>query len=92
MTLAVSFHADSTTESVADFCKRPLCTISAGDIGTSPSSVELDLGKALRLAEKWSATILIDEADVFVEQRTTHDLVKNGLVSGLIPPLLIRMK
>ena len=80
------FRANSITESIAEFCKRPLYTISAGDIGTSPSSVELGLGKALRLAEKWSAIILIDEADVFLEQRTTNDLVRNGLVSGLVPP------
>ena len=48
--------------------------------------MEFDLGKALRLAEKWDAIILIDEADVFLEQRTTNDLVRNGLVSGLVPP------
>ena len=85
-TLAIFFRANSITESVAEFCKRPLYTISASDIGTSPSSVELDLGKALRLAEKWSAIILIDEADVFLEQRTTNDLVRTSLVSGLILP------
>ena len=80
------FRANSITESVAEYCNRPLYTVSAGDIGTLPSSVELDLGKALRLAEKWNAIILIDEADVFLEQRTTNDLVRNGLVSGLVPP------
>ena len=48
------------------------------------------MGKALRLAETWNAIILIDEADVFLEQRTTNELVRNGLVSGLIPPKPIR--
>ena len=81
-----NFRVNSITESVAEFCKRPLYTISAGDIGTSPSSVELDLGRALRLAENWNAITLIDEADVFLEQRTTNDLVRTGLVSGLVPP------
>ncbi|KAH0541618.1 hypothetical protein FGG08_003908 [Glutinoglossum americanum] len=63
-----------TAESVADFCKRPLYTISAGDLGPSPSTVEEELGAALRLATTWNAVILIDEADVFLEQRSAHDL------------------
>lgn len=84
------FDANYITESVADFCKRPLYTISAGDIGISASSVEHDMGKALRLAETSNAIILIDEADVFLEQRTTNDLVRNGLISGLIPPKPLR--
>ncbi|KAG8533371.1 uncharacterized protein KY384_002154 [Bacidia gigantensis] len=70
-----------TAESVADFCKRPLYTITAGDIGASSHTVELGLGKALRLAESWNAIVLIDEADVFLEQRQTSDLTRNGLVS-----------
>ncbi|KAL8837625.1 MAG: hypothetical protein Q9176_005542 [Flavoplaca citrina] len=62
------FSTDDDIESVADSCKRPLYTITAGDLGTSAADVELGMGKALRLAERWNAIVLIDEADVFLEQ------------------------
>ena len=32
-------------------------------------------------ATSWNAVLLIDEADVFLEERTNHDLQRNGLVS-----------
>ena len=70
------------TESVADQCKKPLLRIDASLLGTSVKSVETGLSEALRLAEKWRAVALLDEADVFMEQRTTSDLERNGLVSG----------
>jgi hypothetical protein len=40
--------------------------------------------EALRLAAHWNAIVLIDEADVFLEQRSSHDLTRNGLVAGMI--------
>ena len=58
----------------------------AGDFGVSSSSVEQGLGDALQLATTWNAIILIDEADVFLERRSVHDLERNGLVSGTIAP------
>ncbi|KAF8244243.1 P-loop containing nucleoside triphosphate hydrolase protein [Wilcoxina mikolae CBS 423.85] len=70
-----------TAESVADHCKRPLFHVCAGDLGASSSSVEQGLGDALQLATTWNAIILIDEADVFLERRSVHDLERNGLVS-----------
>lgn len=81
--LNVVLHADNyVAESVADFCQRPLYTVSSGDLGVSPSSVEQGLGDALHLATIWNAIVLIDESDVFLEQRTANDLQRNGLVSG----------
>ena len=83
------FSTDDEIESVADSCKHPLYTITAGDLGTSAADVELGMGKALRLAERWNAIVLIDEADVFLEQRKTSDLVRNGLVSGSSFPVIL---
>lgn len=37
--------------------------------------------EALQLAAHWNAIVLIDEADVFLEQRSSHDLTRNGLVA-----------
>ncbi|KAF4484031.1 hypothetical protein CGGC5_v008297 [Colletotrichum fructicola Nara gc5] len=36
---------------------------------------------------KWGAVLLIDEADVFMERRTTSDLVRNSLVAGFLRAL-----
>jgi hypothetical protein len=69
-------------ESVADTTKRPLYQISCGELGVGSTQVELNLSTALRLATSWNAIVLIDEADVFLEQRSPHDLERNSLVSS----------
>ena len=71
-------------ESVADYTKRPLYIVSSGDLGTDATSIEKNLLDSLELATHWNAIVLIDEADVFLEQRSHHDLQRNGLVSGRI--------
>jgi len=67
---------------VADITRRPLYTISCGELGTDAASVEEKLLAALNLATTWNAIVLLDEADVFLEQRSAHDLERNSLVSG----------
>jgi hypothetical protein len=69
-------------ESVADITRRPLYTVSCGELGVHPGEVESNLQAALKLATTWNAIVLIDEADVFLEQRGTHDLERNSLVSS----------
>ena len=70
-----------TAESVADHVERPLYILNSGELGVTPESVELNLRNALKLATAWNAVVLIDEADVFLEQRTVQDLNRNCLVS-----------
>ncbi|KAF9767431.1 hypothetical protein IL306_000018 [Fusarium sp. DS 682] len=70
-----------TAESVADYCQKPLLRLDAGTLGTSPSSVEKGLKEAFGLAERWHALLLLDEADVYLEQRRSRNLVHNGIVS-----------
>ena len=70
-----------TAESVAETMRVPLYMLSAGDLGTEASEVENKLSKILALATKWQAVLLLDEADVFLEARSTHDLERNKLVS-----------
>lgn len=45
-------------------------------------SVEENLSFIIQLATAWDAIILIDEADVLLEQRSVNNLQQNGLVSG----------
>jgi len=68
-------------ESVADGTKRPLYIIGLGDLGTDTNLIESRLTYALDLATRWNAAVLIDEADIFLEERRDQDLKRNGLVS-----------
>jgi hypothetical protein len=66
---------------VADYLQRPLYVLNSGELGVDPTLVESHLTDALMLATTWNAIVLIDEADVFLEQRSVQDLQRNCLVS-----------
>jgi hypothetical protein len=70
-----------TSESVAEEMKVPLYTMSAGDLGFDPRKVESKLQDILEMCSRWNAVLLLDEADVFLEQRSLHELERNKLVS-----------
>ncbi|KAJ6261037.1 hypothetical protein Dda_3702 [Drechslerella dactyloides] len=70
-----------TAESVAEFTRSPLYMISAGDLGADAAEMEKSLSQILRLCTIWNAVLLLDEADVFLEERSLHDLNRNALVS-----------
>lgn len=59
----------------------PLFMMSAGDLGLTPNQVESELTTILEMISKWNAVLLLDECDVFLEARSTHDLERNKLVS-----------
>ncbi|KAF2404108.1 P-loop containing nucleoside triphosphate hydrolase protein [Trichodelitschia bisporula] len=70
-----------TAESVAEEMQVPLYMMSAGDLGLDPRTVETSLKDILEMCTKWNAILLLDEADVFLEQRSLHELERNKLVS-----------
>jgi SpoVK/Ycf46/Vps4 family AAA+-type ATPase len=72
----------STAETIASFTKRPLYSITCGDIGTDSEEIEASLDKHFRLANKWGCVLLLDEADVFMAKRDWHSLERNAAVSG----------
>ena len=72
----------STAESVAVQLKRPLLSITCGDLGTDAYDVERRLESFLALGARWGCVVLLDEADVFMAKRVTGDLRRNSLVSG----------
>ena len=53
--------------------------ISAGELGTTVEKLEAQLPLTFQRADKWNA-VLLDEADVFLEQRSLHDIHRNALV------------
>jgi len=70
-----------TAESVAEHTQRPLYVVSSGDLGTSPTDLNSELSMVLDLVSTWNAILLLDEADVFLEERSLQDLNRNALVS-----------
>jgi hypothetical protein len=79
----------STAECVAESLRKPLYPITCGDLGVTASVVEQTLTSTFAKAEAWDCVLLLDEADVFLAQRTRADLKRNAIVSGkLIRPTL----
>ena len=70
-----------TAEAVAEVTKRPLYPVSAGELGTEPEKVDKQLTAILDISHRWSAILLLDEADVFLQERDAKDVARNALVS-----------
>ncbi|GJE90661.1 AAA family ATPase [Phanerochaete sordida] len=70
-----------TAEAVAEITHKPLYAVSAGELGTFPGSTDDALRRILRLGERWNAVVLLDEADVFLQERDKKDVSRNALVS-----------
>ncbi|KAI1464464.1 uncharacterized protein F4812DRAFT_462523 [Daldinia caldariorum] len=71
----------ATAEAVAMEYRKPLFVITCGDLGLTPSEVEYSLTNVFRLANLWDCVLLLDEADVFLSQRSKVDMKRNALVS-----------
>ncbi|KAM0132930.1 hypothetical protein ACHAP3_006219 [Botrytis cinerea] len=70
-----------TAESVAEIAEKPLYRVTCGDIGSEPEEVEQYLNSVLDLGKAWGCVVLLDEADVFLEERSMSDIKRNALVS-----------
>ncbi|KAJ3498814.1 hypothetical protein NLG97_g826 [Lecanicillium saksenae] len=70
-----------TAEVVAEQMRVPLYTMSAGDLGSSSYDVDENLTKLMSMVSNWNAVLLLDECDVFLEERTAADLERNRIVS-----------
>jgi SpoVK/Ycf46/Vps4 family AAA+-type ATPase len=73
-----------TAESIAEYTHRPLYRLNAGDIGVDPESVEKYLEVVFYLGTLWNCVVLLDEADVFLEERAATDLQRNALVASFL--------
>jgi SpoVK/Ycf46/Vps4 family AAA+-type ATPase len=69
-----------TAEAIGEELRRPTLVIAVSDLGTEPTKVEIRLGNFLRTAEKWDSIVLLDEADIFLEQRGRNDIFRNSMV------------
>lgn len=69
-----------TAESLAELLRRPLYSISVGELGTETTELEMRLREILEVSQTWQAIVLIDEADIFLERRSERDIARNALV------------
>ncbi|KAG9944396.1 P-loop containing nucleoside triphosphate hydrolase protein, partial [Aureobasidium melanogenum] len=70
-----------TAESVAEHMQVPLFVMSAGDLGMDSKHIEARLLSVLGMCTRWNAILLLDEADIFLEERSRHEVERNKLVS-----------
>lgn len=79
-----------TAESIADHLQLPLYAVSAHELGDTAQEIEGHFGRVLRLAGKWDAVLLLDEADAFLEKRvdTPEARDRNKRVAGELSILL----
>lgn len=71
-----------TAEEVSEHSKSPLYRINVQDLGNEVYAMERGLQKAMRRCSHWNGVLLLDEADVFLEQRSVNSLERNELVSS----------
>lgn len=62
-------------------------TIGTGDLGTMAYELDTNLTRIFKLSSVWGAVVLIDEADVFLEERSLHDLQRNAVVAVFLRQL-----
>jgi hypothetical protein len=75
---------------VAELSRRPLLALTSGDLGNSAADLDWKLSMYFRLRELWDTIVLIDEADIYFQNRDL-DTERNGLVQDhgkALPSLL----
>lgn len=73
-----------TAEAIAELLKKPLYIVTAGDLGITAAEVEKTLGSVLDLCSTWDSLVLVDEADIFLEARTSTEIERNALVCVML--------
>lgn len=59
----------------------PLYTVGCGNLGTEPEQIESRLKKVFEYAVAWKAILLMDEGDIFLQERDIHNVRRNAIVS-----------
>ena len=91
-----------TAEGVAEYLQKPLYSvclsdiqrlwingiqIRAGELEVDSRQLEKRLSVIFQIAQQWNAILLLDEADVFLEKRSSAHLLRNSLVSVFLRKL-----
>ncbi|KAI0089637.1 P-loop containing nucleoside triphosphate hydrolase protein [Irpex rosettiformis] len=70
-----------TAEAMSEYLRKPLYIVGAADLGTNASKIDTSLATILKISAAWGAVVLIDEADVFLEERALHHIERNAMVA-----------
>jgi len=73
-----------TAEATCEYLGRPLYNVSVCDLGTNPETMEAIMEQIKEYVRRWKAIILIDEVDIFVEEREFSNVIRNALVSTFL--------
>lgn len=76
-----------TAEAIAEVARKPLYTMSSGELGESVYDVSNNLARVMELATTWHTVLLIDEADVFLAQRSSIHVERNAITSTFLRQL-----
>ena len=59
----------------------PLYSVGAGDLDITAQALNDNLTQIFDISTSWGAIVLIDEADVFLEERALHHIERNAMVA-----------
>lgn len=72
-----------TAEVFAEASHRPLYSIQAAQLGIQATHVEENLMRFLARGSRWNAVVLLDEADVYIQERD-RDMEHNAVVAAFL--------
>ncbi|KAH9903164.1 P-loop containing nucleoside triphosphate hydrolase protein [Cubamyces lactineus] len=76
-----------TAEAMSEYVRKPLYVVGAADLGTHADALDQCLTSILKVSAIWGAVVLIDEADVFLEERTLAHIERNAMVAVFLRQL-----
>jgi hypothetical protein len=72
-----------TAEIYSELIERPLYLLHSGSLGTNARDIEENLRIIFARAERWNCVLLLDEADVFIVQRSDN-IEQNAIVAEFL--------
>ncbi|EDN06485.1 predicted protein [Histoplasma mississippiense (nom. inval.)] len=76
-----------TAEALSERLQSPLYSISAGQLSSDAAVLDVQLDQVFTTASHWKALLLLDEAEVFLTQRSSEIIDRNRLVATFLHKL-----
>jgi len=73
-----------SAEATAETLERPFYSVSIGELGVDPLTLEKNLREVLEMSSTWNCVLLLDEADIFLEKRNDMEITRNALVGIML--------
>ncbi|EEH36797.2 hypothetical protein PAAG_07215 [Paracoccidioides lutzii Pb01] len=79
-----------TAEAITEQLERPLYSISSVDLSARAEEMEVQLTRIFCIASDWKAVLLLDEADVYLQQRDDVGFTKMDQLDGKVLRIIIK--